>query len=154
MLVECMVYLAVWAAVLGLAFASFYRCYDQTKHLSRNAADIIRALQAGELWRKDVRQAMAELELIASGESQALHIPQPNGEVVYLFRNGMVLRRAGPLSRWIPILAEVKKSSMEKDPRTCVIAWRWEIELKAAQKVVRLRPLFTFQAVPLSSRKP
>ncbi len=154
LLVDCMVYIALWSVVVGLAFASFYRCFDQTKHLSRNASDIVRALQAGERWREDVQQAMGELALIESGEAQELRIPQQAGDVVYLFKEGTVLRRAGEKSRWARLLADVKESSMQKDPRTQVTAWRWEIELKTTQKVVRLRPLFTFQAVPPTGRKP
>ncbi|MEK7686069.1 MAG: hypothetical protein AAB466_11665 [Verrucomicrobiota bacterium] len=154
LLVDCMVYIALWSVVVGLAFASFYRCLDQTRHLSRNASDIARALQAGERWREDIHQAMGELALIESGEAQELRIPQQAGDVVYLFKEGTVFRRAGEKSRWAQLLADVKESSMQKDPRAHVTAWRWEVELKTTQKVVRLRPLFTFQAVPPTGRKP
>ena len=31
---------------------------------------------------------------------------------------------------------------------------RWELELESLRKVVRIRPLFTFQAVPAASAQP
>src|SRR5438552_14699401 len=46
LLIECLVYFSIWL-VMGLAFAAFYRCVDYSKALSRNAADIVRVLQAG-----------------------------------------------------------------------------------------------------------
>ena len=38
---------------------------------------------------------MGELALIESGEAQELRIPQQAGDVVYLFKEGTVFRRAG-----------------------------------------------------------
>ena len=57
MLVDCLVYLAIWVVVVGLAFSAFYRCMSYSKNLARNADDIARALKAGERWREDVRAA-------------------------------------------------------------------------------------------------
>jgi hypothetical protein len=76
-----------------------------------------------------------------------LHIPQKSGEVIYLFKEGAVLRQRGTNAPWIPALSGVKSSRMEKDERQRVVSWRWEAELKNKQKVARVRPLFTFQAV-------
>jgi hypothetical protein len=42
---------------------------------------------------------------------------------------------------------------MLKDERERVVTWRWEVELKNAQKGARLRPLFSFQAVASSDLK-
>ena len=78
---------------------------------------------------------------------QALHIPQKTGEVIYRFIDGAVLRQTGTNAAWIPALSGVKSSRMEKDERQRVVSWRWEVELKNKQKVARVRPLFTFQAV-------
>jgi len=149
MLVDCLVYLAIWVVVVGLAFSAFYRCLSYSKNLARTADDIARALKAGERWREDVRAASGPLERV-SGEAsveQALHIPQKTGEVIYRFIDGAVLRQSGTNASWIPALTGVKSSRMEKDERQRVVSWRWEVELKNKQKVARVRPLFTFQAV-------
>ena len=149
MLVDCLVYLAIWAVVVGLAFSAFYRSMNYSANLARNADDIARALKAGERWRKDVREATGPFKLVAGEASveQALHIPQKTGEVIYLFTDGAVLRQKGTNAPWIPALSGVKSSRMEKDERQRVVSWRWEVELKNKQKAARARPLFTFQAV-------
>jgi len=49
-------------------------------------------------------------------------------------------------------LGNVRASTMAADPRHDLVAWRWELELmpqsKASVKASRIRPLFTFLAVP------
>ena len=149
MLVDCLVYLAIWAVVVGLAFSAFYRSMSYSANLARNADDIARALKAGERWREDVREATGPFKWVAGEASveQALHIPQKAGEVIYRFIDGAVLRQTGTNAAWIPALSGVKSSRMEKDERQRVVSWRWEVELKNKQKVARVRPLFTFQAV-------
>jgi len=53
---------------------------------------------------------------------------------------------------WVQLLGNVKLSWMQADPRARVTAWRWELELrprlKGYDKPGRVRPLFTFVAVP------
>src|SRR5213593_4873328 len=76
MLVDCLVYLAIWTVVVGLAFSAFFRCMSYSKNLARNADDIARALKAGERWRQDVRAASGPFKLVAweAVVEQALHI--------------------------------------------------------------------------------
>jgi hypothetical protein len=149
MLVDCLVYLAIWAVVVGLAFSAFFRSMSYSKNLARNTDDIARALKAGERWREDVREAAGPFKLVTGEASleQALHIPRKTGEVIYLFLDGAVLRQSGTNAPWIHALSGVKSSRMERDERQRVVSWRWEVELKNKQKVARVRPLFTFQAV-------
>jgi hypothetical protein len=149
MLVDCLVYLAIWGVVVGLAFAAYFRSVSYSKNLARNAEDIARALKAGERWREDVRAATGPFKLVTweASVAQALHIPQKTDVVIYLFKDGAVLRQRGTNTPWIPALSGVKSSRMEKDERRRVVSWRWEVELQNKQKVARVRPLFTFQAV-------
>ena len=149
MLVDCLVYLAIWSVVVGLAFSAFFRSMSYSKNLARNSDDIARALKAGERWREDVRAATGPFKLVVGepGVGQALHIPQKTGEVIYRFIDGAVLRQTGTNAPWIPALSGVKSSRMEKDERQRVVSWRWEVELRNKQKVARVRPRFTFQAV-------
>jgi hypothetical protein len=153
LLVECLVYFSIWLVVMGLAFAAFYRCLDYSKALSRNAADIVRVLQAGERWRDDVRGATGPLELFELEDDLALHIPQTAGETIYLFMKGGIWRSTGKSAPRMQILSGVRTSRMLKDERERVVTWRWEIELKNAQKAARVRPLFSFQAVTSSDAK-
>ena len=147
LLVECMVYIVLFFIVTGLAFAAFYRCEQNTRNLRRNADDILRVVKAGELWRKDVRRATALLELVEAPDMLVLHVPQGTNEVLYAVSDGEILRRATPDSLWAKLGVKVKSSRMQLDRRQHLSAWRWEVELKGEQKVARIKPLFTFQAV-------
>jgi hypothetical protein len=62
--------------------------------------------------------------------------------------DGKVWRQAGGDTEPLVCCAAVKRSQMIRDARSSVVSWRWELELKPAQKVVRMQPLFSFQAVP------
>jgi len=155
-LIDCMAYIALLLLLLTLAFMAFYQTTDNSKHLSRNAADIVRVLNAGERWRADVRSAVRPAALTQTPRETILHLPHSQGEVLYAFRDGTVLRQATTNATpiWETFLTDIKSSTMKLDRRSRVTAWRWEVELQAAQKVARVRPLFTFQAVPAQSVTP
>ena len=53
MLVECMVYVALFAVVTGLAFAAYYRSEQTARSLHRNATDILRVVKTGEIEADD-----------------------------------------------------------------------------------------------------
>jgi hypothetical protein len=116
------------------------------KGLRRNADDITRALYAGELWRDDMRSATRPIQVEPS--TQIIHIPRRDGEVLYQFVESQVLRKAKPDAPWVVLLPKVQRSQMEADVRVHVTAWRWELELQPSRKPARVRPAFTFLAVP------
>jgi len=146
MLIECLVYIAGFFLITGLAFAAYYRSLENTRGLRHNADDITRALKAGERWRADVRSARGPLALEQANDEQVLHIPQASGEIIYLFSQGIVWRKTPAESVPVTLLDAVKGSRILNDGRDDAAAWRWELELASRQKVVRLRPLFTFMA--------
>ena len=151
-IIECLVYIGLFALLLGLGTVAFYRCFDNMNGLRRNADDITRAVHAGELWRNDIRAAARAIQLDES--NQTIRIPQRDREVFYRFAEMQVFRKTGAEAPWLALLARVKGSQMTSDPRTHVTAWRWELELQSARKDSRLRPLFTFIAVPDSGNPP
>jgi hypothetical protein len=140
--------------VLGLAYAAFYRTMGNWQSLSRNSADIVRTMQAGERWRADVRSATAAPRVVESDQETTFHVPQAEGEILYAFRNGAVFRRAPSNLDWLPLLPKVKRSQMQIDQREHVTAWRWEVELQTAQTAAHVKPLFTFQAVTANKPRP
>jgi hypothetical protein len=152
MLVDCLAYIGLLAVLLTMAYLAFYRVSDHSRHLGQNAADIARALNAGERWRKDLRSAVGSPVLVESAQETVLHLPQLKGEVLYAYRDGGIYRRATARTNenWGLLLAGVKTSSMRQQKYSQVSAWRWELELGATQKVARVKPLFTFQAVVAS----
>lgn len=151
-IIECLVYIGLFALLLGLGTVAFYRCFDNMKGLRRNADEITRAVRAGELWRNDVRAAARAIQFEES--EQTIRIPQRDREVVYKFADAQVFRKTGADAPWLVLLPKVKNSQMTSDPRTHVTAWRWELELQPTQKTARTRPLFTFLAVPDAGTPP
>jgi len=147
MLIECLVYIAVFMVITGLATAAFYRALESSKRIRRNTADVGLALQAGELWRAEVRSATAPLRLGSETARQTLRIPRGADEIAYAFSDGTLLRRATATAPWTKALANLKSSQMVREERNGVVSWRWEIEFNSQLKGTRLRPLFSFMAV-------
>ena len=146
-LIECLAYMAVLVVVTTVAVLGFNRCWDDSKHLRRNADEIVRALHAGEQWRADVRSATGPIAVGDPADSGRITIPGRSGNIIYTLANGELHRQAGASAPTVLLLAGVKSSQMLADPRAAVPAWRWELELQPAQKNVRMSPLFTFESV-------
>ncbi len=147
-LIECLVYIAVLGVVLTVALFGFNRCWDDNKHLRRNADDIVRALHAGEQWRADIRTASGPIQVVAAGNAEQCIIPHPGYTIYYSFGEGTLQRQAGKQAPRKLLLAHVNSSHMQADARSQVTAWRWELELVNARKKVGLRPWFSFESVP------
>jgi hypothetical protein len=143
-LVECMAYIALFLLVLGVTLSAYYRMDEHARGLDRNSTDIIRAVQAGEQWREDLRQATAAPRFENEG---AIRIPHTNGEVRYSFNETAIFRQGAMEKQPQKLLANVKVSDMKPDVRQRVTAWRWEIELQTQRNNATLRPLFTFIGV-------
>ena len=142
-MIDAMVYLVVLGIVLVLAASVFDKGMRESAGLQRNIADIERAMKAGERWRSDVRAATGPIE----ATEQTFTIPQRDGEVVYEFTTNQV-RRTVNANKTEVFLARVQNSSMMEERRGEVVGWKWELELERRLKEARVRPLFTFIAVP------
>jgi Tfp pilus assembly protein FimT len=146
LLIECLVYIAVFGILLGGGMAVFYFCWDHTKALTYATNDIAAALRAGERWRADVRAATGEISVATTKTGEVVRIPGTEKEVIYRFESGAVRREipAAHLSRLL--LPKVKTSQMTAAARGSVNAWRWELELTERRKETHLPLLFTFEA--------
>jgi prepilin-type N-terminal cleavage/methylation domain-containing protein len=142
-LIETLVYIVVLALVLGVAYPAFYKCQRGSRDLQRNAEDILLTMRVGERWRQDVRAATGPIQ----ASIDQFVIPQRGGEIVYTVHDGTLRRIANP-GHPITVLSNVKSSAMQPDHRQQVNAWRWELELAGQAKTTRVRPLFSFVAVP------
>jgi hypothetical protein len=157
LIVEALVYLGVLMILMGVGYAVLYRCIDNCLVLRRQAEAVSRALSAGERWRADVRLANRRVRSEDAPEGQVLKLEGTLHQVEYRYENGELYRRmdAGPWSR---VMDHLKTSVMELEPRPGVTAWRWELELqpeaKGSIKASRVRPLFTFLAVPPTDTTP
>jgi len=148
MLVEAIVYLAVLMLIFGLAIVLLHRSVAHNAALTRQAEAIVRAVQAGERWRADVRLAAAPLRMETINDFTLNYIPQADMEVAYGFGEQNVWRCTSINTNWAPVLTGVKAARTIQHTNHGVVGYRWEIELAAFQKTARLKPLFTFQAVP------
>ena len=146
MLLECVAYIAGLAVVMGLAYAAYYRSLSVSGGIRRNANDITKTLICGERWRDEVRSATGAISVSDGDGNQVVRIPQRSGNLIYRFENG-VIQRSSDGKVFDEVLANVKSSEIHRDERKHVIAWRWEIELKAIKKA-KVTPLFSFEAVP------
>jgi Tfp pilus assembly protein FimT len=147
-LIEVMVYLSVLMVVLAVGYAAMYRSMDNSRALRRSTDDIANALHAGENWRGGVGGARGRIQFRTNDTEQILRLPARRGEVSYRFATNTVFRRIGN-NDWSFVLGNVAASSFVSDPRQNVAAWRWELELQTRTKQPgRVRPLFTFIAVP------
>ena len=147
-LIQCTAYIAVLGVLFCAGGVTVAKAWKQSRALNRNSQDIQSALSAGERWRADIRNATRLVEFSTTAEKEILRISTANGIVEYEFAHDEVRRRASENAAWVTLLPTVKSSQMEKDKRDGVSNWRWELELQTTNKHARLRPLFTFLAVP------
>jgi hypothetical protein len=146
LLVECLVYIGVFAVLLGIGYGTFYVCWDYSKALRYATDDIASALRAGERWRADIRGATGKITVETTAQGEQLRIPRRTTAIIYSFKAGE-LRRQLASSRFSElVLPTVKTSQMVKEARGPVTAWRWELELTPRRKETRLPLLFTFEA--------
>jgi hypothetical protein len=148
LLLECLVYFAVFVLVIAVAMRGFYHCWTDTHALRRNADDIIRAVHAGEQWRADLRAASGPVQSMQADGSFVLRIPGSSGPVIYSYAKGELRRQTSVPAATNLLFTNIQSSRMESSPRRRVTtAWTWELELKPTRKEARVHPLFTFEAV-------
>ena len=150
LLLECLVYIAVFAIITGFGLTTFYLCWDNSRALRYTADDIAAALRAGECWRADIRGATGKILVENTVSGQLLRIPSGTNEILYRFTADRISRQLLSSSFARPTLAAVGSSQMVMDTRGTVSAWRWELELKPHRKLTHSPLQFTFEAVTKS----
>lgn len=145
-LLECLVYIAVFAIVLGGATTAFYFCWDHSAALVGATDKIASTLHTGERWRADVRAATGKISVRSSATGEVVWIPEGAHEVVYRFESGAVSRQSSATAQPLLLLPGVTASQMNMDARNGVNAWRWELELAPDRRQTHLPLRFTFEA--------
>ncbi|MGO8763595.1 MAG: type II secretion system protein J [Limisphaerales bacterium] len=146
LLIQCLVYLAVFAILLTGAMTVLYFCWNHSEALIGATEQIHSALYTGERWRDDVRGATGKISMETTATGETVTIPEGKGDVRYYFGSGQVSRQSGDVKA--TVLSKVKTSEMKTDARGNVTAWRWELELTPLRSESHLPLLFTFEAVP------
>ena len=146
LLLECIVYIGLYAIVVGLGLATFYLCWDNSKALLYATDDMAAALRAGERWRADVRSATGKITVETTAQGELLRIPRGTNAILYRFSAGEIHRQLASPGYSDPLLSTVESSQMVMDQRGPVSAWRWELELKPHRKETHLPLRFTFEA--------
>ena len=148
LLTECLVYIAVFFILFGIASATFYFCWDHTHAVVYAANQVETAVRAGERWRADIRAATGPIYSGSLTNGETIRIPQAGGDVTYTFRDRQVCRQKTASGLNEVLVTLVKDSAMSVDSRGQVNAWRWEMELSSRRRETHLPFLFTFEAVP------
>ena len=148
LLLECIVYISVFAVLLGGGTAVFCYCWDHTRATILAAHDVQTVLLEGEQWRKDVRAATGKISMETTPKGEMLRIPAGQREIVYRHEAGELRREISGQKSSKAFPVKVKASEMKPEVRGRVTAWRWELELTPPRKETHLPLLFTFEAVP------
>jgi hypothetical protein len=146
-LIECMVYVAVFTMLTGIALGTFYVCWNGFGALIATTDDVSAALRAGEHWRADVRGANGMISVENTASGQVVKIPEDGKQVVYFFGSGEMKRQVDASGPSQLVLVKVKSSEMKAEARDGVKAWQWELELPGRPKGPHVPMLFTFEAV-------
>jgi len=146
LLIECIVYISLYAIVVGRGLATFYLCWDNSKALLYATDDVAAALRAGERWRADVRSATGRITVETTAQEELLRIPNGTNAILYRFRAGEIRRQLASSNFSESLLPTIQTSQMVMDPRGPVSAWRWELELAPHRKETHLPLRFTFEA--------
>lgn len=148
LLLECVVYIAVFVIILTGAMAAFYLCWDNSKALIYTSDDVSRVLQVGEGWRADVRAATGRITVETTVDGDRVVIPAGKKQIVYRVAAGEMRREVPSTTDTRVLLTRVQTSSMKPAGRGAVDAWRWDVSLSARRNQVHLPLQFTFEAVP------
>ena len=151
LLVECIVYIAVFFVLLGIATSAFYIFWDHSSALVGATSDISFALRAGERWRADVRSATGKISVETNSSGELLRIPSGKDQIFYSFHDGTIRRKLASSDSAQVLFEKVKVSEMETAARGGVAAWRWELELQSPPRQKQTPLAFTFEAATVSA---
>lgn len=146
-LIECLVYIGLFAVLLTCATRFFSVVYDHNKAAASAASYTIAALDAAKHWRRDIANAIGEPKLIRDDHFDVIQIDQATGEQVRYRVNGNRLERHNS-QEWVPIIRRVASSIMLPDQREHVRAWRWELAMETKSRFLGDPVRFSFTAVP------
>jgi hypothetical protein len=149
MLIECLVYIAVFTVLTGIGLAAFYFCWDHTRATIFTADEVESALRAGEGWRADVRAATGKISVENTATGEVVMIPEGERMVVYRFTAGELRREIPSQNNSRLLLPKVKASEMTTEARGGAIAWRWELAVTPRRQEAHLPMLFTFEAAQI-----
>ncbi len=145
-LMECMVYIALIALLAGAGYVLAVGSLDFHRGLVASAGDMVRSLEAGEAWRRDVRAATGPVIQEGGENGRLLEIPSGQGRILYRLEGGTLFREVPGRLPPQPFLARVSACEFLPEDRGPVRAWRWELELESDGDNGIL-PLYTFLAV-------
>jgi Tfp pilus assembly protein FimT len=149
LLIECLVYIAVFAILTGIGFGAFYLCWDQSRAVVYATDDIGAALRTGERWRADVRSATGLVSVESVADGQIVRISAQDREIIYRFTGAEVRRETSTSKNSELLLSRVKTSKTSLEPRAGVTGCRWELELMPRRPETQLPLLFTFEAAQI-----
>lgn len=148
LLIECLVYISLFALLTSIGLAAFYLCWNQSKAVIYATDDINTALRAGERWRADVRIATS-VSFEQTVTNRTMRIAQKDKKIFYCFEGGAVRRQTSVSPKAELLLPQVIDSQMSAQPGEGLTACRWELQLAVRRPETQLPLLFTFEAAQI-----
>ncbi|MFT4691018.1 MAG: hypothetical protein ACKVHO_16565 [Verrucomicrobiia bacterium] len=148
MLVQALVYIPIMAFLIYVAIDAALTLKKGTRGMQSGATRVTTAMNAGELWRADIRRATRPPQITNSTNSSALTIDHGTNSVVWSHAEGQIWRQADTNSPRVTVMRDVFSSDFHPDERKHVSAWNWDLELNRARPKAKTMPLYSFIAVP------
>ncbi len=147
-LLETLVYLAVFAVILELAYEACFRSDSNLRHFSGVAGDILGTTRVGEQWREEIRHATGRVRSEIENGAEVFQIPGKEGEISYRFGDHALWRRSGSGEVWLKVLPSVEDCRFLQERVHGIDVWRCELRLTSRSAHPKVLPLFSF-VVPL-----
>ena len=149
-IVEVLIYVSLLGTLLTLGSKAVGVGSSHARQTQMQTGDINAALRVGEQWRNDIRSAVVSPKLQEIESTPILLIETRDGIIEYRYSDRAVWRRVGGEEEGQKLFDRVESSRMLLYTRGKVSAWRWELELERRDHRSKMRPLFTFIAVPIA----
>lgn len=151
MLVEALVYMALFAIVTGMATHFFLDTMSTSRNLREAGEDILRVGRFGDLWRQDVRHGRFVLPSNGPSPGTLCRIKREDGAVITYRTIDDTLTRETSDNK-LTVLKRVDSCALEK-MQGSVDAWRLDIELQPRKHPADTRPLFSFIGARTAERE-
>ena len=152
-LVETTIYIALFLVILNFALGIFMGIVRQSTDLRRASAQVAKTLQAGEQWRKDIRNSSTPIKPATQEQPSSNHTGRElcvmrteSNEIHYTVEDNTLWREVTGSARE-PALRGVKHATLVREDRDHAHGWRLEIELlRKTKNATPITPLFSFIA--------
>jgi hypothetical protein len=140
-LVEALVYIACLSLLLSLLSIAAWKIHGYQTSAGGRADAVAKLLEAGEVWRNEMRIASSPAENAEHG----IRFSQGAVEVSYGLADGQIVRTVAGKSE--VLLKDVTSSEMRASERDGFRFWQWDVTIATGKRGGTVT--FSFLAVPM-----